>query len=88
MTQSDQIAIAAIVVAAISLLIAVFAMLQVRKARKLMTIYRGDGAEHDAVAKQVVGHRGRTGYRGLRGRMAAHRAQQQAGRQQAKQKIV
>ena len=50
MTQSDQIAIAAIVVAAISLLIAVFAMLQVRKARKLMTIYRGDGAEHDILA--------------------------------------
>jgi hypothetical protein len=46
-TQADQIAYAAIGIAAISAAVAVFALLQARKARKLMTIYRGVGSEVD-----------------------------------------
>ncbi len=47
MTLSDQIAYGSLAVAAVSLLIALFALLQVRKARKQLTVFRGDGAEVD-----------------------------------------
>ncbi|MEN9710095.1 MAG: hypothetical protein RL441_87 [Actinomycetota bacterium] len=47
MTQADQLATSAIAVAVIATAIAVYALLQARKARKMMTIYRGVGSETD-----------------------------------------
>lgn len=47
MTLTDQIAYGSLAVAAISLLVAVLALLQVRKARKQLVIFRGTGNEVD-----------------------------------------